>query len=88
MLDSKTIQQLHDTAAPANAGTKASMLAELARSGETVPAGFVIPVQIARSLDADDLAPSIEAGLIEMGTGRVAVRSSGLGEDLENEAHA
>lgn len=88
MLDSSTIQQLHDTAAPANAGTKASTLAELARSGETVPAGFVIPVQIARSLDANDLAPSIEAALIEMGKGRVAVRSSGLVEDLENESHA
>ena len=67
-------------------GGKAARLGELARAGFRVPAGFVLPACIAgREREA---SRALEAALETLGTGRVAVRSSGLTEDLDDASFA
>lgn len=72
-----------DTATdPSVCGHKAATLAALRKLGFDVPDGFVIPagVQVTR----DEIA----AGLARIGDGPVAVRSSGLAEDLVDASFA
>jgi len=67
-------------------GGKAARLGELARAGFRVPDGFVLPACVfAREPEA---ARAIEAALPTLGIGRVAVRSSGLAEDLDHASFA
>lgn len=63
-------------------GRKAAALSDLARAGFEVPDGFVIPVG-ARATERE-----IAAALGRLGDGPVAVRSSGVAEDLEDQSHA
>lgn len=63
-------------------GHKAAALAELCRLGFDVPDGFVIPIGVVPTLEA------IEIELARLGGGPVAVRSSGLAEDLADASHA
>src|SRR5262245_22297862 len=60
----------------ATCGHKAATLATLRNLGFDVPDGFVIPAGVQASRD------DIAAALARLGDGRVAVRSSGLAEDL------
>ncbi|XVV09069.1 PEP/pyruvate-binding domain-containing protein [Actinoplanes sp. CA-131856] len=57
-------------------GGKAAALGELIRLGERVPAGFCVTTE-AGALPRDEIAEAYE----KLGGGRVAVRSSALGED-------
>ncbi len=67
-------------------GGKAARLGELARAGFRVPDGFVLPACVfGREPEA---ARAIEAALPTLGIGRVAVRSSGLAEDLDDASFA
>ena len=67
-------------------GGKAARLGELARAGFRVPDGFVLPACVfGREPEA---ARAIEAALPTLGIGRVAVRSSGLAEDLDHASFA
>ena len=67
-------------------GGKAARLGELVRAGFPVPDGFVLPACIAgRERDASRAIPE---ALEILGTGRVAVRSSGLAEDLDDASFA
>jgi rifampicin phosphotransferase len=70
----------------AEVGGKAARLGELVRAGFAVPDGFVIPA----SLCGQELetAAAIVAGLGAVGSGRLAVRSSGLAEDLDEASFA
>lgn len=67
---------------PAVCGHKAATLASLRKLGFDVPDGFVIPAGVRASRD------EIEAGLARLGDGAVAVRSSGLAEDLAEASFA
>jgi pyruvate,water dikinase len=67
-------------------GGKAARLGELARAGFPVPDGFVLPARIAGC--APEVADVIQDALGSLGAGRVAVRSSGLAEDLEEASFA
>src|SRR5438552_3732198 len=67
-------------------GGKAARLGELARAGFRVPDGFVLPAWIAgRDREA---AEAIQIALGTLGESRVAVRSSGLAEDLDDASFA
>ena len=67
-------------------GGKAARLGELARAGFRVPDGFVLPACVfGREPEG---ARAIEAALPTLGIGRVAVRSSGLAEDLDHASFA
>jgi phosphohistidine swiveling domain-containing protein len=67
-------------------GGKAARLGELARAGFRVPDGFVLPACVfGRERQA---ARAIQAALQTLGTGRVAVRSSGIAEDLDDASFA
>ncbi len=87
-MNSQTIQRLDSSTDAAVVGTKAATLAGLAGAGGTIPAGFVIPVDLAGSLDSHDVMQSVESALGAVGADRVAVRSSGVAEDLADESHA
>jgi pyruvate,water dikinase len=63
-------------------GRKAAALAELIRAGIHVPDGFVLPV------GPDPDVSEVEAALGRLGDVPVAVRSSGVLEDLEEQSHA
>jgi pyruvate,water dikinase len=63
-------------------GTKAATLALLRNLGFDVPDGFVIPAGVQASRD------EISAALARLGDGPVAVRSSGLAEDLADASFA
>jgi len=84
----QTIQRLDSATDATSAGTKAATLADLARRGEIVPVGFVIPITQNGSLDSAPLESSIRDALASVGTPQVAVRSSGVEEDLEDASHA
>lgn len=84
-VEQPAISKLLDLAAAADArvcGHKAATLAALRRLGFDIPDGFVIPAGVA--LDRDDIA----AALARLGDGPVAVRSSGLAEDLPDASFA
>src|SRR5687768_14264158 len=63
-------------------GHKAATLAELRARGFDIPDGFVIPAGVAVSPLA------IAAALDRLGGGAVAVRSSGVAEDLPEASYA
>src|SRR5688572_22393513 len=67
---------------PSLCGHKAAALASLLRDGFDVPSGFVIPVGIEPSLS------EIAEGLARLGDRAVAVRSSGVAEDLPGASYA
>src|SRR5262245_6506069 len=66
----------------ATCGHKAATLAGLRGLGFDVPDGFVIPAGVEASRD------DIAAALARLGDGPVAVRSSGLAEDLVDASFA
>jgi phosphohistidine swiveling domain-containing protein len=67
---------------PAHCGRKAASLAELRAHGFAVPDGFVIPV------GARPTRAQLESALGALGHGPVAVRSSGVAEDLPDASFA
>jgi len=67
----------------ASCGHKAATLAELRQAGFDVPAGFVVPANLAGGMDE----AGISAALRQL-AGPVAVRSSGLAEDLPDASFA
>ena len=67
---------------PSLCGHKAAALAALLRDGFDVPNGFVIPVGTEPALT------DIAAGLARLGDRPVAVRSSGVAEDLPDASYA
>src|SRR5262245_10520843 len=72
-----------DAATDAGAcGHKAATLAVLRKLGFDIPDGFVIPAGVQASRD------EIAAALARLGDGPVAVRSSGLAEDLPDASFA
>jgi len=77
-----TLLELDAAIDPQRCGHKAATLAALRRSGHLVPDGFVIPVGTA--LDPELLERAIE----RMGNGKLAVRSSGVAEDLPDASYA
>ncbi|MCB9777075.1 MAG: hypothetical protein H6742_00760 [Alphaproteobacteria bacterium] len=76
---------LDDAAAtdPARCGHKAATLAALRQAGADVPPGFVIPAGATVGLDD----PTLAAALARL-AGPVAVRSSGIAEDLPDASFA
>ncbi|MQA17189.1 MAG: hypothetical protein GEV09_24585 [Pseudonocardiaceae bacterium] len=66
-------------------GGKATVLAELLAAGFPVPPGIVVT---AAGLDDPDLGPKLAAAANRMGSGRLAVRSSGIAEDLPDASYA
>lgn len=74
-----TLQQITDQAV----GGKASGLAELTRHGLNVPPAFVIV-----SASAEHFPEDLEAHYESIGGGKVAVRSSAIGEDGEDSSFA
>ena len=82
------VLRLDEATDPVVAGTKASTLARLRVAGERVPDGFVITTDAARALDAPILAVEIEEALNAGGAHLLAVRSSAVDEDLEDQSHA
>ncbi|UNO40795.1 PEP/pyruvate-binding domain-containing protein [Streptomyces sp. MST-110588] len=78
--------------APA-AGRKAAVLGELARAGFDVPAGWVLSTDLMAGAfgpggDLTRLRESVAAILAEAGDVPLAVRSSGVAEDLEGMSYA
>src|ERR1700749_277459 len=68
-------------------GRKAAVLADLAAAGFPVPDGFVV-LTGARQADPTTLAAEVAAALHALGDGPVAVRSSGVAEDLADRSFA
>ncbi len=73
-------------AAPERVGSKAFNLAQLAAAGLPVPAGFVIPAE--SLLDWDTAEPVVTQAAQGLGASAVAVRSSGVAEDLPGASYA
>ena len=67
-------------------GRKAAVLADLTAAGFRVPAGFA--VEAAARFDEAVLADELATALRELGDGPVAVRSSGVAEDLAGRSFA
>jgi phosphohistidine swiveling domain-containing protein len=67
---------------PAACGHKAASLAGLRRLGFDIPDGFVIPVGVQPALE------DVSTALFRLGDGPVAVRSSGVAEDLADASFA
>ncbi len=88
MSDTPTILRLDEATDSAVAGPKASTVARLRVAGERVPDGFVITTDAARALDAPTLELEIQKALDAVGANRLAVRSSAIAEDLEDQSHA
>jgi pyruvate,water dikinase len=80
--DSVTLIPLREATNASHSGRKAAALAELVQAGFDVPDGFVIPVGASPSLG------EIERALARLGNVPVAVRSSGVAEDLEDASYA
>lgn len=68
------------------AGGKAARLGHLARAGFRVPNGFVILA--GGQGRVDEVRQAVRAGMVELGPGPVAVRSSGTQEDLAEASFA
>ncbi|GMQ86447.1 MAG: PEP/pyruvate-binding domain-containing protein [Acidimicrobiia bacterium] len=88
MSDTPTVLRLDEATDSAVAGPKASTVARLRVAGERVPDGFVITTDGAQALDAPALEVEIEEALETIGADRLAVRSSAIAEDLEDQSHA
>jgi phosphohistidine swiveling domain-containing protein len=67
-------------------GGKAARLGELARAGFPVPDGFVLPARLAGC--EREATEAVHAALGTLSGSRLAVRSSGLAEDLEEASFA
>src|SRR5262245_54328743 len=81
------VVSLRDATDPAVSGQKAATLAQLMRSGEHIPPGFVVTVAGCETKNEDALKSEIEAALDNV-SGPVAVRSSGCAEDREDASFA
>jgi pyruvate,water dikinase len=68
-------------------GRKAAVLGELAAAGFAVPAGFAVTASAA-SVGWAELAADVAEALTALGPGPVAVRSSGVDEDLDGMSYA
>ena len=68
-------------------GRKASRLAELLVAGFPVPDGFVVTTTALAEGVCDTVVEAVTAALDKL-TGPVAVRSSGVAEDLEGASYA
>jgi len=86
---------LHDPAGPGPevAGTKAATLAYLASQGFRVPEGFVVTAAACdRIVESTHIPPQVWAEVLsrlgQLGNGPLAVRSSGLAEDLAEASYA
>jgi len=73
-------------------GRKAAVLGELLAAGFTVPAGFAVTVDAFAASGGDtpssDLVDELRDALRGLGSGQVAVRSSGIDEDLADMSYA
>jgi rifampicin phosphotransferase len=78
---------LKDATDPNLCGGKAAALADLLRSGERVPDGFVVTTTACGARDDDALRMEIDSALRTI-SGPVAVRSSAVAEDLEDASFA
>ncbi|MEH6635843.1 MAG: PEP/pyruvate-binding domain-containing protein [Halioglobus sp.] len=74
-----TLQQINDT----SAGGKAYGLSRLVAMGLAVPPAFVI-----RNAQTDSFPEGLQQRYLELGAGKVAVRSSALGEDGDDASFA
>lgn len=81
----EALRALDDADDATRCGRKAATLARLRGAGLPVPDGVVIVRDAAERL-ADD--PDLEAAVLDEVVAGVAVRSSGLGEDLPDASHA
>jgi phosphohistidine swiveling domain-containing protein len=81
-VETSTLLRLSDASDPERCGRKAAALADLITDGFEIPDGFVIPV------GATPTEAEVGEALGWLGHVAVAVRSSGVVEDLENESHA
>ena len=88
MSDTPTVLRLDEATDSIVAGPKASTLARLRVAGERVPDGFVITTDGARALDTPALEVEIQKALDAIGADHLAVRSSAIAEDLEDQSHA
>jgi pyruvate,water dikinase len=68
-------------------GSKAATLAQMLRAGLPVPDGFVVPAGAVERLSDED-ARAIAGAVADLGDGPLAVRSSGLAEDLPGHSYA
>ena len=94
-VETNFVTGLHDPASlgPELAGTKAATLAFLASHGFAVPEGFVVTAAACdRILATADFPHEVWAEVLlrleRLGDGPLAVRSSGLAEDLAGESYA
>ena len=81
-VERNTLLSLSEASDAARCGRKAAALALLARDGFSVPDGFVIPI------GASPSETEVGTALGRLGNVPVAVRSSGVLEDLEDASHA
>src|SRR5690348_2217018 len=77
----------------ATAGTKATALAELSRSGFPVPDGLVVTVAASAEIAMagrvpDSLRAALAVALPRLGDGSLVVRSSAAAEDSPNASYA
>ena len=94
-MDTNAVIRLHGPTVPDSdvVGTKAATLAHLASRGFRVPKGFVITTTACERIRAtsgipQDLQAEIRSHLEQLGDGPVAVRSSGVAEDLADASYA
>lgn len=94
-VDTELVVELHDPKVPGPdvAGTKAATLAQLASHGFPVPAGFVVTAAACERLCStpearQEVWAEVLTHLEKLGDGPVAVRSSGLAEDLADASYA
>lgn len=71
----------------AEVGSKAATLGELIQAGLRVPDGFVVTAGAVASL-SDEVVRRIEEAVTGLGDGPLAVRSSGIAEDLAGASYA
>lgn len=97
-VETSLVIRLHDAAAsPERAGQKAANLARLAAAGFPVPEGVVVTTEAWEAAHRDGASPAflptqvyaaLEAALAGLGDGPLAVRSSGVAEDLAGASFA
>jgi rifampicin phosphotransferase len=76
-----TLLPLTDATDPAKAGRKAAVLADLLTRGFRVPAGWVVPMELAARVAGGERVPELGEALAELPDVPLAVRSSGVAED-------
>src|SRR5262245_46465066 len=77
------VVSLRDATDPAVSGQKAATLAQLMRSGEHIPPGFVVTVAGCETKNEDALMSEVEAALDKV-AGPGAVRWAGCAQDGED----